>query len=383
MSNEKKASPPPAAPPLHSVERGSGGEGRAVSPLDRLTAPSTLVEPADAGAVRCLACAHRCLIRPGRRGICRVRRNEDGTLLAPRGYVSSLNPDPIEKKPFFHVLPGSRALTFGMLGCNLRCDFCQNWEISQTLKDPDALADARLMSAAAIVDAAVRTGCRSVISSYNEPLITVEWAVEVFGAARARRLLTGIVSNGFASAECLDYLLPWLDCVKIDLKAMSDTTYRRLGGRIEPVLDAIRTVHARGVWLEVVTLVVPGLNDSPAELRAAAELLASVSPDIPWHVTAFHADYHRLGGEQRTPAETLLGARQIGHDAGLRFVYAGNVWLGDGDAERTSCPGCGRALIERSGMALRRIVIAEGKCPSCGATVPGIWHRPVEPARGA
>jgi pyruvate formate lyase activating enzyme len=348
------------------------------TPLDSLTAPSPLLAAADGGAVRCLACAHHCVIRPGGRGICRVRRNEAGALLAPRGYVSALNPDPIEKKPFFHVLPGSRALTFGMLGCNLRCDFCQNWEISQTLRDPDALADVRPVSAAEIADAAVRLECRSVISSYNEPLITPEWAVEVFGAARSRGLLTGIVSNGFASPEGLDYLLPWVDCVKIDLKAMSDSSYRRLGGRLAPVLDAIRAVRARGIWLEVVTLVVPGLNDSPDELRAAAEFLASVSPDIPWHVTAFHADYHRLEGEQRTPAETLLRTRGIGLEAGLRYVYAGNIRLGSDDAERTRCPSCGVALVDRSAFTVRRVALAAGRCPACGAVAPGIWRWPAD-----
>jgi pyruvate formate lyase activating enzyme len=373
MSNEIRTSPPPSAPPLHVVERGLGSEVG----YDRLTAPSPLVAAADGDAIRCLACAHHCLIHAGDRGICRVRRNEAGRLLAPSGYVSALNPDPIEKKPFFHVLPGSRALTFGMLGCNLRCDFCQNWEISQTLRDPDAVADVRPVSADDIVQAAVRTGCQSVVSSYNEPLITPEWAVEVFGAARARRLLTGIVSNGFASREGLDYLLPWVDCVKIDLKAMSDASYRRLGGRLAPVLDAIRTVRARGIWLEVVTLIVPDLNDSPGELRAAAEFLASVSPDIPWHVTAFHADYRHRQGEQRTPAETLLRARSLGLEAGLRYVYAGNVWLGLDDAERTRCPGCDAALVDRSGFTVRRIMLAGGRCSSCGLVAPGIWRWPV------
>ncbi len=343
------------------------------SALDAHTREGELYERLASGRVRCLACAHRCVIPPGLRGICRVRHNSDGTLRVPTGYVSALHADPVEKKPLYHVLPGATALTFGTLGCNLHCAFCQNWDISQALRD--AQAEGRLVevSATEIVALAQRSGSRLVVSSYNEPLITAEWAAEVFRLARARGLKTAFVSNGYASPEVLDYLRPILDCYKIDLKAMSDRTYRKLGARLQPVLDTIRRAVALGYWVEVVTLVVPGLNDSSEELRAAAEFLASVSPDLPWHVTAFHPDY-RLLDAGRTPAETLLRAAEIGRAAGLRYVYAGNLPGSVGRWEDTLCPTCGSTLVARRGFfAPPTNWLSEGRCPRCHTPIPGLW----------
>lgn len=344
--------------------------------LDRLTAPATLVVPLADGDVRCLACGHRCLIRPGRRGVCRVRFNQDGQLRMPWGYVAGLQSDPTEKKPFYHLLPGSDALTFGMLGCDFHCDYCQNWLSSQTLRDPaseSSLGHVRMITPEALVETGLRAGVQVVASSYNEPLITTEWAVEIFRHARAAGLQCAFVSNGNATLEALEALRPYLTAYKVDLKTMQDRQYRRLGGVLNTVLDTIRSAHALGLWVEVVTLVVPGFNDSTDELMEAARFLAGVSPDIPWHVTAFHPDY-RMTDPAPTSAASLVRAAEIGQEAGLRFVYAGNLPGRAGGYEHTCCPGCGRRLIERLGFSvLSYALTGAGACPACGLKIPGVW----------
>src|SRR6516225_8250747 len=292
--------------------------------LDCLTGPGELYRPLGQGKMQFFACGHRCTIFPGRRGICKVRFNADGVLRVPWGYVGALQCDPTEKKPFFHVLPGSTALTFGMLGCDFHCPYCQNWLTSQALRDPASVSDILEIGPIDLARLASRMGAALVGSSYNEPLITSEWAVGIFREARAAGLRTCYISNGNATAEVLDYLRPWTDCYKVDLKAMDPAHYRALGGQLQHVLETIRMVHERGFWLEVVTLVVPGWNDSDAELQAAAEFIASVSPLIPWHVTAFHKDY-RMRDPANTGPETLLRAAAIGEAAGLNYVYAGNL----------------------------------------------------------
>ncbi len=343
--------------------------------LDRLTAPGVLYERLEGNTVRCLACGHRCLIRSGRRGICQVRFNQGGTLHVPHGYAAGLQSDPIEKKPFFHVYPGSDALTFGMLGCDMHCQFCQNWLTSQALRDPEAGLAPTEVTAEEIVALARRTGARAVVSSYNEPLITSEWAVEIFKLARSEGLLCGYVSNGNATPEVLDYLRPWADCYKIDLKTMNDRNYRRLGAVLDRVLDGIRMAHERGFWVEIVTLVIPGFNDSDAELRQAAEFIASVSPDIPWHVTAFHKDYQMTDPDNTSP-RTLLRAAHIGKEAGLHYVYAGNLPGRTGEFENTYCHTCGELLIERYGyLILSYRITGDGTCPRCQTKIPGLWPR--------
>ncbi|RME91328.1 MAG: AmmeMemoRadiSam system radical SAM enzyme [Anaerolineae bacterium] len=344
--------------------------------LDALTREGELYEPLPDGAVRCYACAHRCLIRPGRRGICKVRFNRDGKLYVPWGYVAALQSDPIEKKPFYHVMPGSNALTFGMLGCNLHCQFCQNWLTSQTLRDPAADISVRFIreiTPEQIVEAAQRTGASAVVSSYNEPLITSEWAVAIFKKAKEAGLRCGYVSNGNATPEVLEYLGPYLDAYKVDLKSMQDKNYRQLGGVLQHVLDTIQKAHKMGLWVEVVTLVVPGFNDSNEELWDAARFIHSVSPDIPWHVTAFHSDY-KMTDRGNTPAQTILRAADIGREAGLRYVYAGNIPGRVGEYESTLCPKCNRVLIRRLGYIIMEYhITAEGACPHCGTKIAGIW----------
>jgi pyruvate formate lyase activating enzyme len=347
--------------------------------LDRMTHPGELVEAAENGDLRCVACGHRCLIRPGRRGICQVRFNQDGELRVPWGYVAAAQLDPIEKKPFSHVLPGAKALTFGMLGCDFHCGYCQNWLTSQALKDPEAEAGARdyvqPVSPAQFVALAQRMGAEVIASSYNEPLITAEWAVSVFKPAIEAGIRCTFVSNGNATREALTYLRPYLTAYKVDLKTMQDKHYRELGGVLQHVLDTISMVHEMGLWLEVVTLVVPGFNDSPEELWDAARYLTSVSPDIPWHVTAYHPDY-KMRDRGYTTAGMLQQAAEIGQEAGLHYVYAGNLPGKVGSLEDTHCPKCNTAVIQRHGYTIIENKLTEtgGKCPKCGTVIAGVWN---------
>lgn len=352
--------------------------------LDRLTLEGELYEALPDERVRCHACAHSCLIARGKRGICQVRFNKDGKLLVPWGYVAGANVDPIEKKPFAHFLPGADALTFGMLGCNLKCDFCQNWLTSQALRDPaadGALRHIQRISPEGLVDYARQYQAEVIASSYNEPLITSEWAVAIFKLAKPLGIRTVYISNGYASTEVLEYLRPWLDGYKIDLKTMQAKQYPELGGKLQPVLDSIRKAHDLGLWVEAVTLVIPGFNDSNEELWDAARFLTSVSPDIPWHVTAFHPDYRR-NGNAPTTADHLQRAADIGQEAGLRYVYAGNLPGRVGSLEDTHCPKCARPVIKRRGYTILEYTItAKGTCPHCATPIAGIWTDKPETVR--
>jgi pyruvate formate lyase activating enzyme len=341
--------------------------------LDRRTVVSTLCHSND-GRVRCLACGHRCLIPEGRRGICKVRFNQGGQLRVPFGYVAGgLASDPVEKKPFFHVYPGSDALTFGMLGCDFHCSYCQNWVTSQSLRDPVAGVPIVELAAEQIVAVARRSGARLVVSSYNEPLITAEWAVGVFQEAEPAGLACAFVSNGNVTPEVLDFLKPWIIAYKIDLKGFDDKRYRMLGGTLKNVCEGIRMVYERRLWLEIVTLIVPGFNDGEDELCDIAKYIASVSRDIPWHVTAFHPDYKMMGGSA-TRAHKLIRAAEIGAEEGLHYVYAGNMPGRVGRWENTYCPDCRELLIERTGYRVRSYKITlTGQCRKCATTIPGVW----------
>jgi pyruvate formate lyase activating enzyme len=354
-------------------------------------AAAELVEPIAAPSsastattrIRCLACGHRCPIPEGAMGVCKVRFNRGGTLQVPWGYVGGVQCDPVEKKPFFHAYPGALAYSFGMLGCDLHCSYCQNWVTSQALRDPQAVAPPRDTTPQSLVQDALRQGARIVVSTYNEPLITTEWAVEIFTEARAQGLVTGFVSNGNGTGPVLEYLRPHIDLYKVDLKSFDDRRYRELGGRLQPILDTIAWLHAAGVWVEIVTLLIPGFNDGEAELRSMAAFLAGVSPDVPWHVTAFHQDYRMTDPANTTPA-MLQRAAQIGRDAGLRYVYAGNLPGHVGDLEHTACHACGERLIARYGYLIQDYAItSDGACPGCAAPVPGRWSAGFEGQRAA
>jgi len=334
-----------------------------------------LYEKLDRDRLRCFSCGHCCPIPEGQAGVCKVRYNRGGTLYVPWGYVGGVQCDPVEKKPFFHAYPGALAYSFGMLGCDLHCSYCQNWVTSQALRDPEAVSPPLAVTPEDLVKDAVRQKAQLVVSTYNEPLITSEWAVAIFEEARAAGLVTGFVSNGNGTPQVLEFLRPWVDLYKVDLKSFDERHYHELGGRLQPILSTIRRLHAMGFWVEIVTLIIPGFNDSNDELTRLAEFLAGVSPDIPWHVTAFHKDY-KMTDPENTPVETLERAAEIGRKAGLRYVYAGNLPGQVGDLENTRCHNCRTLLIERYGYFISGYhLTAEGACPKCGAKIPGRWAR--------
>jgi pyruvate formate lyase activating enzyme len=336
-------------------------------------AAAELVERISRDRIRCYACGHECPIPEGAVGVCKVRFNRGGHLRVPWGYVGGIQCDPIEKKPFFHARPGALAFSFGMLGCDLHCSYCQNWVTSQALRDPQAIAPPIDASPEALVAEAQRLGGQVIVSTYNEPLITSEWAVEIFKHARQCGLMTAYVSNGNGTPRVLDYIRPWIDLYKVDLKSFDDKHYRQLGGRIEPILYTIRALHEMGIWVEIVTLLIPGFNNSDDEIDRLTSFLASVSPDIPWHVTAFHKDY-RMNDPENTTPEMLMRAAGIAARNGLRYIYAGNIPGGVGDLEHTKCHNCRAILVERFGYFIQRYrVTPEGSCPDCGTTIPGRW----------
>jgi len=336
-------------------------------------ADPSLYEKLDNNRVRCFSCGHCCPIPEGQPGICKVRFNRAGKLYVPWGYTAGMQCDPIEKKPFFHGHPGALAYSFGMLGCDLHCGYCQNWVTSQALRDPRAISPPLEVSSEALVRDALDQGAKVLVSTYNEPLITSEWAVAVFKEAKSAGLLTGFVSNGNATPQALEFLRPWIDLYKVDLKSFSDRHYHELGGRIGPILESIRRIHEIGFWLEIVTLLIPGFNDSADELRQLTEFLASISVDIPWHVTAFHSDY-KMSSQRNTTSADLLRAAEIGHASGLRYIYAGNLPGMVGGWENTHCPQCSETLISRYGYFIQDYRLTpDGRCPRCAFRIPGRW----------
>ena len=329
-----------------------------------------LYEVHDEQRVRCLLCAHYCMIENGRRGICQVRENRDGVLSTlVYGRTISQNVDPIEKKPLFHFHPGSRSFSIATPGCNFRCDWCQNCEISQMPRERHFIAG-RKMSAQEIVDSAARAHCCSIAYTYTEPTIFFEYTYDTSKLAREAGLANIYVSNGYMSAEMLEEFHPWLDAANIDLKAFRDTTYRKhAGGGLQPVLDSMKRLRRYGIWLEVTTLIIPGINDSPGELADIAGFIAGeLGPDTPWHVSRFFPQY-RFDKLPPTPPETIFRAVEIGRGAGLRYIYPGNLPSGTD----TCCPGCGALLIRRQGYELtENRVTAAGFCPDCETAIAGV-----------
>jgi pyruvate formate lyase activating enzyme len=329
-----------------------------------------LYERMEDKAVTCLLCAHRCTIKPGAFGYCGVRQNSDGTLYTHTyGRLIAESVDPIEKKPLYHVLPGSKSFSIATIGCNFRCDFCQNWQISQTRADGGSISAGRHMTPVEIVTSALETGCKSIAYTYTEPTIYFEYALETARIARENGLLNIFVTNGYMSREALETIRPYLDAANVDLKSFRDAFYRkRCGARLEPVLETIRGMRKLGIWVEATTLVVPGQNDSHQELDDIARFLGETDPDIPWHISRFHPDYKLLDAVA-TPMQTLHHARERGIAHGLRHIYLGNV-AGTSD---TACPSCGAVLVRRSGFSTHIGALRKGVCESCRTCLPGIW----------
>jgi len=326
----------------------------------------------DSGKVVCTLCPRECHIPKDGRGFCFVRANHDDELiLTTWGRSSGFCVDPIEKKPLAHFLPGTAVMSLGTAGCNLGCKFCQNWDISKS-REMDTLSGQATPDM--IVQAAIEHDCRSIAFTYNDPVIWAEYAIDIAQAARPAGIKTVAVTAGYISHEALVDFAPWLDAANVDLKAFTDTFYRKLTQtRLQPVLDTLMYMkHETDVWLEITTLIIPGENDSPDELRSLCGWVVDhLGPDVPLHFSAFHPDF-KMMDTTRTPHETLLMAKQIAADAGVRYAYVGNVQ--DVENESTYCPGCGALLIQRDRYSLGAYELRDGACSACGQTVPGLFE---------
>ncbi|MEW5702272.1 MAG: AmmeMemoRadiSam system radical SAM enzyme [Candidatus Zixiibacteriota bacterium] len=336
-------------------------------------APAMFWETRSDGAVVCTLCPHRCHIGTGLYGVCGVRRNDGGRLdTLIYGLAAAINVDPIEKKPLFHFLPASRSLSIATVGCSFKCPFCQNHDISQIAKGKKRAIIGRQVAPGEVVALAKESGSRTIAFTYSEPTIFYEYAFDCAKLAFAEGIRGVFVSNGFICQEPLGQIRPYVHAYNVDLKGFNPEYYQKvLGARLEPVLEAIKLIHQLGFWLEVTTLVVPTKNDSPDELRQVAGFIADISTDIPWHVTAFHPDY-KMRDLPRTSVESLRTARKIGFEAGLKFVYTGNI-PGD-DGESTFCPQCRTRLIHRLGFQILANRLRSGRCPDCGTAIPGVWE---------
>jgi len=328
-------------------------------------------DPVAPGTVRCIACAHRCVLRPSRIGLCGVRQNRGGWLYTlVYGQAAVAEPNTIEKKPFFHFLPGSGAYSLATQGCNFHCAFCQNWHISLAHRE-DRVPETRYLPPDKVVEEACAAGVRSIAYTYVEPTVFVEYALDTMVRARAAGLHNVFVTNGYESPEALDLIVPYLDAANVDVKSIDDRFYRRIcGARWEPVRDTIVELHKRGVWLELTTLIIPDLNDDRDNLREMAEwIAATVGPETPWHLTRFEPAY-KLSHLPATPAATLKDAAEIAREVGLRHVYVGNA--PEVDEADTFCARCGERLIGRERFSVTEWYLVEGRCPRCKHALAGV-----------
>ncbi len=331
-----------------------------------------LYEKLEQGVVHCYLCAHHCRIPDRKFGFCGVRQNKDGTLYTHAyGKVIASHVDPIEKKPLYHFLPGTFSFSIATIGCNFHCGFCQNWQISQVnFRDGDF--SGQELAPGKIVHEALRNKCQSISYTYTEPTIFFEYALEIAKLAKAEGLYNNFVTNGFMSGECLKMLRPYLDAANVDLKFFKDSSYQKIcSATLQPILDSIQLMHELGIWVEVTTLVVPGENDSDEELGGIARFIAGVDKNIPWHVSRFHPDYH-FTDRLPTPEATLKKAEKIGQEAGLAFIYAGNVY---GWGSDTVCPACKKLLIRREGFNVLERHIQAGQCVFCKAGIAGFFNK--------
>ena len=330
-----------------------------------------LYERLENDKVRCVLCSHNCLIKNGKKGLCGVRENRSGTLFSlVYGKVIANHCDPIEKKPLFHFLPGTHSYSIATVGCNFKCLFCQNADISQMPTDHDRIMG-QDMSPDRIVDEALRTRSATISYTYTEPTIFYELAVDTARLAVSKGIKNVFVSNGYMTAQCLQDIFPDLHAANVDLKAFSDKFYKeQCGAKLGPVLNTLETMKEMGVWLEVTTLLIPGLNDSTEELNETARFLAGLDPNIPWHISRFHPTYN-LTNIRSTPPDSIKRARDLGYEAGLKYVYTGNL---PGDVgEKTFCHNCHELLIDRVGFNVIQNKIKDELCPKCGIKIPGVW----------
>jgi len=330
-----------------------------------------LYEKLEQKKVRCNLCNHRCVIKEGGRGICGVRENRDGVLYSlVYDKVIAAHLDPIEKKPLFHFLPGSTSFSIATVGCNFKCKFCQNYEISQMPRDYNRITG-ELISPDTIVEYALQNGAKSISYTYTEPTVYFELCLDTARIAVQKGLKNVFVTNGYMTEECLKEIYPDLHAANVDLKSFREQFYRELcGARLKPVLRSIEVMKSMGIWVEVTTLIIPGYNDSEGELKEIAKFLASLDPNIPWHVTRFYPTY-KLTTPPPTPVGTLQKAREIGLEQGLKYVYTGNIPGNEG--ENTYCPNCKKLLIERYGFYIRRFDLKNGTCPHCNTEIKGIF----------
>jgi pyruvate formate lyase activating enzyme len=328
-------------------------------------------EKLDESKVKCSLCSHKCVIKDGAVGVCKVRKNKKGVLYSlVYGRLISANVDPIEKKPLFHFLPGSWSFSIATPGCNFRCQHCQNYSISQL---PDGEPHFNLSETAPerVVTLTRQNGCLSISHTYTEPTIFYEYAYDVAKLSSKDNIKNVFVTNGYMTAEVLKHSQPYLHAANVDLKAFKSETYKKIcGARLEPVLESIRLMKELGMWVEVTTLVIPTINDSDEELTKIAEFLVSVDVNIPWHISRFHPTYN-MTDLPPTPVQTLHRAREIGLGKGLKFVYSGNV-PGD-EGENTYCPRCKTLIIGRFGFQITKNDLRNGRCPKCAADIAGIW----------
>jgi len=331
-----------------------------------------LYHPMEDQKVSCVLCYHNCQIAPGKLGICRVRENREGKLFTRvYGDLIAAHVDPIEKKPLYHFLPGTKSLSIATVGCNFRCPFCQNWQISQATKDKDHVGYGQAYSPNEVVSSAKKHRCRSIAYTYTEPTIYFEFAYDTARLAKEEGLANVFVTNGYMRPEALETIKPYLDACNVDLKAFQEDFYKDMcGAHLQPVLESIRLMKKLDIWVEITTLVIPGRNDSEEELTQIARFIKDVDPHIPWHISRYHPDYNYTDSEA-TPVETLRLARSIGMKEGLRFIYIGNVL---GESEGTACPKCQKLLIPRQGFYVSENKVQEGKCPYCGTAIPGVFR---------
>lgn len=330
-----------------------------------------LYERIKAGEVHCHLCNHHCRIKASEFGTCGMRQNLDGTLYTHAyGEVIAANADPIEKKPFYHFLPGTRSFSLATMGCNFQCEFCQNWQISQANKCSDDRARGMELSPEKIVEEAKSRGCESIAYTYTEPTVFFEYAYDTARLAKAESIASIFVTNGFMTKEALETIQPYLDACNVDLKAFNKDFYKNIcHGRLQPVLDTIRTLKNLGIWLEVTTLIVPGSNDSEEEIKGIADFLAGIDTNIPWHISRFHPDY-KYSNLEPTPLSVMKTAYELGKAAGLKHIYLGNV---AGESVDTYCPGCQHLLIKRGFSGAEMNLTEEGRCPKCGEPIAGVF----------